>query len=237
MTTHIKLGRVLTLVCFIILLSILAPSMMGCRTPVDSLNKDQVTNQIKASLQERLRKDETYKGITVSNVTLIKEPPNKFTGFVEYSCNGHAETTNITVTVDKDSAYIYECANPKALLAYNGIYSVTSVDFNGWFVGGKSVTSASKSDNVTVKMTFLWGQHGNYSIAVRRDISLAPDETITSLPFIYDGYSSTQQISFKPPYKTDEAGTNGYHIDVLIGGVTIWTSPNSYPPRLRVTSP
>lgn len=236
MTTYINIRRIVKPFCFIILLSFLA-SFMGCRTPVDSLDKEQVTNQIKESQQEKLRRDDTYKGITVSKVALIKEPPNKFTGFVEYSCNGHTETVDIVVTIDKDLAYIYKCDNPQSLLEYNRIFSEISIEFNGWFVGDSSVTSVKKSDNVIVNLTFLWGQAGSYTIEVRRDISGGFDETITELQFIYDGYSSTQQISFKPPYMTDEASTNGYHIDVLRSGDTIWTMPNSYPPRLRVTSP
>jgi hypothetical protein len=226
----------LLLFCFIILLSFIA-SFWGCRAPVDSLDKEQVISQVKESLQEKLGKDVTYKGITVSEVSLIKEPPNKFTGSVEYSCNGHTETVDIVVTIDKDLAYIYECDYPKSLLAYNRIFSEISIEFSGWFVGNSPVTSAKKSDNVIAKLIFSWGQSGSYTIEVRRDISWAPDETITQLQFVYDGYSSTQQISFIPPYMTDEAGTNGYHIDILRGSDTIWTMQNSYPPRLRVTSP
>lgn len=228
---------ILRLFCFIILLSFGA-SLLGChRAPVDSLDTKKVASQIQVSQQEKLRKDDTYKGIIVSAVTLIKEPPNKFTGSVEYSCNGHTETVGIVVTVDKDKAYIYECNYPQSLLQYNGIFSVISVEFNGWFVGSSQVNSAKKSDNVIAKLTFTWGKSGNYTIQLRRDISLAPDETVTELQFSYDGYSSTQQISFKPPYMTDEASTNGYHLDVIQGYDTIWTMQNSYPPRLRVNSP
>jgi len=235
-TYNVRIRRIVKPFCFVIFLLFLV-SFIGCRTPVDSVDKEQVINQIKESLQERLRKDDTYKGITVSELTLIKEPPNKFIGYVEYSCNGHTETVDIVVTIDKDLAYLYECNNPQALLEYNWIFSEISIEFNGWFISDNLVTSANKSDNIIGKLKFLWGQSGSYTIRVIRDISWAFDETITELKFTYDGYSSTQQISFKPPYMTDEASTNGYHIDILRGNETIWTMPNSYPPRLRITSP
>jgi hypothetical protein len=111
-----------------------------------------------------------------------------------------------------------------------------SITFNGWYVGGSPVTTANETDTVTANVNLTGGDSGTYTIRVRRDISFGTDQTIQEKSFSYDGSTTTQQISFIPPYATGESSTNGYHIDILKDGATIWTMPNSYPPRLRVAA-
>lgn len=112
-----------------------------------------------------------------------------------------------------------------------------SVNFDGWYVGGVKVDTATKGEVVTVKIILSGGDPGQYKIRIRRDIAFASDQTMEELSFNYDGISATVELSFTPPYATNEAGTTGYHIDLLKDGNTVWTLANAYPPRLRVTTP
>ncbi len=112
-----------------------------------------------------------------------------------------------------------------------------SITFDGWYVEGSEVTTASKDDTVIARISLLGGDSGQYKIRIRRDIRWATDETIDELTFSYDGVSATKELSFSPPYATDEASTDGYLIDLMQDGYTVWDMVNSYPPRLLVTSP
>ena len=109
------------------------------------------------------------------------------------------------------------------------------VNFDGWYVGGSEVTTASKDDIVTARISLTGGDSGQYTIRIRRDIVWASDETINELLFNYDGVSDTIALSFTPPYATGEASTDGYHIDLVKDGYIVWTLADAYPPRLRVT--
>ena len=108
--------------------------------------------------------------------------------------------------------------------------------FNGWFVNEVKVNSTSKGKTVVANISLAGGSSGTYIIRIRRDISLATDETVQQLTFSYDGTSTSKQVSFVVAYATGEAGTNGYHIDLLKDGSSVWSMQNAYPPRLRVTT-
>ncbi len=112
-----------------------------------------------------------------------------------------------------------------------------SVNFDGWYVGGAKVNSTAKQNTVIARISLSNGDPGQYKLRVRRDISLADDTTVIEKSFDYVGTSATIELSFKPPYSTNEASTNGYHLDIVKDGYVIWTLTNSYPPRLKVTSP
>lgn len=72
---------------------------------------------------------------------------------------------------------------------------------------------------------------------IRRDITSASDETVKESSFTYDGISATKELAFIPPYATNDAGTDGYHMDIVKDGNIIWTLTDAYPPRLRVAKP
>lgn len=112
-----------------------------------------------------------------------------------------------------------------------------SVNFEGWYVDGSKVNTTTKDKTVTARLTLSGGNPGQYKIRIRRDIRWADDTTVNELSFSYDGVSATKELSFTPPYATDEASTDGYHIDLLKDGYKVWTMVNAYPPRLRVTIP
>jgi len=79
------------------------------------------------------------------------------------------------------------------------------------------------------------GIAGQYQLRIRRDISSGKDATVNEIPFDYNGISIIKELSFSPPYATNELSTNGYHVDILKDGNTLFTLINAYPPRLRVS--
>ncbi|MFC1998784.1 hypothetical protein ACFLVR_03970 [Chloroflexota bacterium] len=112
-----------------------------------------------------------------------------------------------------------------------------TIDFDGWYVGTNVVTTADDGDTIKAKLELSNGVAGSYTMRIRRDISFSEDATVDSLTFAYDGASVTKELSFTPPYATDESSTNGYHVDLLKGSITVWTMESNYPPRLEVTAP
>lgn len=114
---------------------------------------------------------------------------------------------------------------------------VFSVNFDGWYVDGNSVTTTSKGKTVIARVTLSGGSPGQYITRIRRAMSLSSDSTVTEQSFSYDGVSLTQQLSFSPPYATNESNTSGYHVDILRANSVVWTMNNAYPPRLRVSAP
>jgi LEA14-like dessication related protein len=115
-------------------------------------------------------------------------------------------------------------------------YTAPSIT-SGWYVGSTAVSTVAKGASVTASVNLSGGTAGSYTLEVRRDISLSPDSTIQSLTFDYNGASATKQITFTPPYATNESGTTGYHLDLLYNGSAVWTMADSYPPRLTVSAP
>jgi hypothetical protein len=115
----------------------------------------------------------------------------------------------------------------KALMAF-------SVNFEGWYVDGDKVDTATKNKTVTASITLTGGEDGQYKMRIRRDIRWASDSTVDEVYFGYDGVSITIDLSFTPPYATNEASTDGYLVDLLKDGYTVWDMVDAYPPRLRV---
>jgi len=111
-----------------------------------------------------------------------------------------------------------------------------SVAFGGWYVDSSRVNTTTKGKTVIAKIALSGGDPGQYKLRVRRDILWASDVTVNEYPFSYDGVSATKELSFSPPYATDEASTVGYHLDLLEDGYSVWTLTNSYPPRLEVSA-
>jgi len=111
-----------------------------------------------------------------------------------------------------------------------------SINFNGWYVNGSQVTTASKDDTVVARISLTGGHSEQYTIRIKRDIRWAGDSIIKEFTFNYDGVSATKEISFIPPYATDEASTNGYFLVLVKDSNEIWGLDNAYPPRLRVST-
>ncbi|MCL0048285.1 hypothetical protein M1N20_02405, partial [Dehalococcoidia bacterium] len=121
------------------------------------------------------------------------------------------------------------------------------VIFDGWYVDGSEVNTTSEDKTVTARITLQWGDPGRYRMRIRRDVAWGFDETVKELEFDYDGGVATKELSFQPPYATNENDTAGYHVDIqryrlplftLLGWWdTVWTLEDAYPPRLRVLPP
>jgi hypothetical protein len=145
-----------------------------------------------------------------------------------------------TFTIVKESTKSFSVNNSLvSFLTGDSSTSVSTsinVSFTGWYVDGSQVTTAEESGMVTARVTLSDGDSGAYTIRIRRDVSAGTDQTVQEESFSYDGSSTSWQMSFTPPYATGESSTNGYHIDILKDGETVWTMDNNYPPRLIVAA-
>ena len=63
-------------------------------------SKEEIAAWVKESLQATIQKDDAYKGISIGEVTLVRESPSKFTGYVEYKY-GHLEKLALLPSVMK----------------------------------------------------------------------------------------------------------------------------------------
>jgi hypothetical protein len=158
--------------------------------------------------------------------------------FVPPYATGESSTDGYHIDILKDGTTVWTMVDsyPPRLRVAAISGGPLSINFDGWFVNGSQVTSASKGDTVTAVISLLGGEAGNYTIQIRRDISFGADETVKQVTFSYDGTSDIKQLSFIPQYATGEHSTNGYHFDIIEDGLTVWSMTNSYPPRLRVVS-
>lgn len=165
----------------------------------------------------------TYDSGTV--VTLTATPAS---GYQFDSWSGGVSGTSHTVTISMST-------NKDVVASFNRGPLVVNLD--GWYVDGTRVSTALKDKQVIARVTLSGGNLGQYTIRLRRDIQSASDETVSEVSFTYDGVAATKELPFNPPYATNEASTDGYHLDLLKDNNVIWTLQDAYPPRLRVTSP
>lgn len=108
------------------------------------------------------------------------------------------------------------------------------VNFNGWYVDGVNVATTTKGRTVTARVTISGGNPGQYTIRIMRAISSAPDQPVKTLSFSYEAIPVTKELTFTISYATGESSTQGYHLDVLKDGHSVYSLPNFYPPRLQV---
>jgi len=157
--------------------------------------------------------------------------------FVPPYATGESNTNGYHIDVLKGSETLWIMANnyPPRLRVTTVTGGPLSISFDGWFVNGSQITTANKGDTVTAVVSLSGGEADNYTIQIRRDVSFGADEIVKQASFSYDGSSIARQVSFIPPYATGESSTNGYHIDILKDGSTVWSMTNNYPPRLRVS--
>lgn len=107
-----------------------------------------------------------------------------------------------------------------------------TVGFIGWYIGGDSVSTAKKSQEITTGITMAGGSPGQYVLHIKRDAAGMNDETVQEITFDYDGTSAIREIKFTPAYALEEAGTRGYYPDLYKDGKYLWSLGGSYPPRL-----
>jgi len=158
--------------------------------------------------------------------------------FIPPYATGESSTNGYHIDILKDDETVWTMANnyPPRLIVAAEATTPLSIDFDGWYVDGSQVTTAEEAEMVTAKVTLSDGDSGVYTIRIRRDVSSGTDQTVQEESFSYDGSSTARQVSFIPPYATGESSTNGYHIDILKDGLSVWSMTNNYPPRLRITT-
>lgn len=174
---------------------------------------------------------------TVAELSLsyVGTSVSKELSFVPAYATGESSTEGYHIDIVKDENTIWSMDNtypPRLTVSGFGPFAVS---FNGWYVDGTKVDTATKDETVVARITLSGGEAGQYKMRVRRDIAWAGDATTAESSFSYDGTSITKELAFVPPYASNKASTNGYHLDLLKDGDTLWTLTNAYPPRLWVT--
>ncbi len=89
--------------------------------------------------------------------------------------------------------------------------------------------SIKQGNTTRLTFTITGGTAGTYTIRFIKDIDFLPDQEITYYAFQYDGSSITLNLQFTPP------STGSYHVDLSLGGQTVWRQPNDSS-RLKVTN-
>jgi hypothetical protein len=90
-----------------------------------------------------------------------------------------------------------------------------------------SITSYSFSPNpitlgssTNANISLSGGTAGTYILSIWKDISLAPDQEITSYSLTYNGASMTQSFSFTP------SATGSYYMELALNGTNLWSQPD-----------
>ena len=100
-------------------------------------------------------------------------------------------------------------------------FAVTSYNFSpNPIILGNSV-------NANISMT--GGTAGTYTLDIWKDITLAPDQLVTSYSFAYTG-TTNKSFSFAP------TSSGSYHMSLVFNGNTLWSQPSDGT-RLIVSSP
>lgn len=121
-----------------------------------------------------------------------------------------------------------------ASAASKPLFNPSIVD-SGWYVNGAKVSTATKGDTVTARLTLSGGEPGQYEMRVGRDKSWASDVVVDTETFIYDGTVAVMELSFVLPYAKGEDSTTGYWLEQWTDGIRIWSTGETYPPRLTVS--
>ena len=101
----------------------------------------------------------------------------------------------------------------KTIQANNPIaFSVTSYSF--------SPNPTTLGHTVTFSISMSGGTSGTYTLRLIKDVSLFPDQLVTSYTIIYDGTTTSKSFSFTP------ASSGSYHLDLQFNGTTLWSQPN-----------
>ncbi len=109
-----------------------------------------------------------------------------------------------------------------------------------WFVNGMSSEICKPGDQVTVYIVVIARKeyvHGTLTIVVRRDIRILPDQDMIYKNYevsLLPGDNMTYSISFTVP-NDKPYEVEGYFIEVYLDGEKIYSTPNQYPPRLKLS--
>ncbi len=106
-----------------------------------------------------------------------------------------------------------------------------------WSVGASRVTSVASPTQVTVNLVVRasGAYTGAVTVEIRKDIIGLPDTSVTSRQYnvaLSSGQTQTLTLLFTAQKET---GSRGYFVQVTWSSGA-WTMPDSYPPRLTVTS-
>jgi len=158
--------------------------------------------------------------------------PNCYAVFgVPKSCEANAPCST-------DMSYVILGSNdgPKVIVTKYPLYNFSVI----WESKGHAISSASIGERVTAKIKIsstYGGRDTNFRICVKADIANAKDKEVAciSKTLSFDvGTSKTLEFPFYVRYYDN---VRGYFIDVKMSNPDKhWSMPDSYPPRLKLSS-
>ena len=89
-------------------------------------SKEDIAAWVKTSMQEEMRKNDAYDGLSIGEVVVVRESSSKFTGYVEFKYKGDTEKATLTVAVDGNQK-MYQCEPPRALIMKKGLQNLGSL--------------------------------------------------------------------------------------------------------------
>ena len=78
-------------------------------------SKEEISAWVKESLQTELQKNDSYKGLSIGEVVLVRESFNKFKGYVEFKFGTDTEKASLAVILDGNQR-MYNCEPPRLLI-------------------------------------------------------------------------------------------------------------------------
>ena len=106
------MGNKMKAFCVIIFFGVLVFLLSGCGY---FESKEGISEWVKESLQTELQKNDSYKGLSIGEVILVRESFNKFKGYVEFKFGTDTEKANLTVILDGNQR-MYNCEPPRLLI-------------------------------------------------------------------------------------------------------------------------
>lgn len=201
-----------------------------------------VTGGVSGDYSLRVRRDTDLADDETVQETLIVHNGGPTTAELTFNpqhATGEAGTIGYHLDLIRDGVPVWIMDNnygPRLRVTTGATPPALAVSFLGWSARGQPVTVVSRNQSTSARMMLIGGTPGVYTIRVRRDIDLLPDETVTIITFNRGSESVVKEITFAPAFATNEQRTDGYHVDVVKDNVSVWTMPEGYPPRLRVTT-
>jgi len=125
---------------------------------------------------------------------------------------------------------------PPRLSVVEGVLSVIDAY---WTVGGSRVTICKLGDEVTAHVVLRASEapvEGTIIVKIRKDLVLMPDVDVKAVKFeVFLRRDEVKEFTVTfTPNEPSSISLRGYFIEVE--GDLSWTMPNTYPPRLRVSS-
>ncbi len=175
-----------------------------------------------------IRRYETGTRVTLAAYARTGFAFTNWSGNIQW--NGENGSTSSTIVINMSAdvnivANFVPSAEPTPL----------SIIFEGWGVDNPKVSTVNKGQTIYGRISLIGGKAEQYIIQVMKENTSGYDDSVAQTSFRYDGWRlNTTHQKFVPTLATGEEDTKGYYIRLQKDGDTIWSMPDSYPPRLIV---